>query len=63
MDYAFLVRGRTGANGTAVLSLAADPADPAARSIRISTTVTPLEGGWARLESFLGTGYGQTVGR
>jgi hypothetical protein len=32
------------------------------KAISIRTTLTPLEGGWARLESFSGKGYGQTVG-
>lgn len=42
-----------------VLSLAGAPASNA---IKIKTTITPLEGGWARLESFSGTGYGQRLG-
>jgi hypothetical protein len=47
---------------TAVLSLSADPGDPAAKAIKIRTTITPMEGGWARLESLSGRGYGQTLG-
>lgn len=61
VDYAFTVQG--GMSGTkAVLSLAGDPADPAARAIRIRTSITPLAGGWARLEAFAGRGYGQVIG-
>jgi len=55
------VKGKTGANSTAVLGLAGDKADPAAKAIKIKATITPLEGGWARLEAFTGKGYGQTV--
>lgn len=36
-------------------------ADPAAKATKIRTTITPLEGGWARIETFSGKGYGQTV--
>ena len=54
--------GKAGANNTAVLALTDDPSDPAAKPITIKTTITPLEGGWARIESFSGKGYGQTVG-
>lgn len=63
VEHEFLVRGRTGAHDTAVLTLSGDPADPASAAISIRTTFTPLEGSWARLESFAGRGYGQTVGR
>jgi Mg-chelatase subunit ChlD len=45
----------------AVLRLAGVVATAAGGRIRIETTVTPLEGGWARLDSFRGRGYGQTV--
>jgi hypothetical protein len=62
VKHTFVVRGKTGANNTAVLSLAGDPSDPAAAAIKIKTTITPLEGGWARIESFAGRGYGQAVG-
>ena len=31
--------------------------------IRITTTITPLERGWARLESVSGKAYGQTVAK
>jgi hypothetical protein len=61
MACAFRVEGRKGANGTAVLSLAGDQSDPAARTFRVRTTITPLEGGWARLESFSAQGYGQAL--
>ena len=57
----FVVRGRTGADNTAVLSLTGDPSDPTSKAIAIKTTITPLEGGWARLESFSARGYGQTI--
>jgi hypothetical protein len=59
--YVCEVQGRT-RGGNAVLSLAGYPAGPAARGGGIRTTITPLEGGWARLESFSGRGYGQVVG-
>jgi len=62
VDYACTAKGKTGMNGTAVLSLAGDKADPAAKAIKIKATITPLEGGWARVESFSGKGYGQSVG-
>jgi RHS repeat-associated protein len=61
VDYDYVVRGKGGAGGTAVLTLAGDPADPAAKSIKIRTTITPLEGGWARIEAFSGKGFGQTL--
>jgi hypothetical protein len=62
VKHTFVVRGKTGANNTAVLSLAGDPSNPAAKAITVKTTITPLEGGQARIESFAGRGYGQTVG-
>jgi hypothetical protein len=59
--HTFVVQGR--AKGTtAMLVLSGDPADPAAQDLRIRTTITPLEGAWARPESLTGKGYGQTVG-
>jgi hypothetical protein len=61
VDYPFTVKGKTGANSTAVLSLAGDKSDPAAQAIKIKATITPLEGGWARMEAFSGKGYGQAV--
>jgi hypothetical protein len=61
VKHTLVVRGRT-AGETAVLSLSGDPSDPAAQAIRINTILTPLEGNWARLESFTGKGYGQTLG-
>jgi hypothetical protein len=45
-----------------VLSLAGDLSDPAAAALSLSTTITPLEGGWARLANSSGTGYGQKIG-
>ncbi len=62
VKHSFVVRGRTGANNKAALTLAGDPANPASKAISIRTTLTPLEGGWATLESFSGKGYGQVVG-
>jgi hypothetical protein len=56
------VRGKIGSSNTAVLTLSGSPSDPASKAIAIKTTVTPLEGGWARLESFAGRGYGQALG-
>jgi hypothetical protein len=61
VDYGFTVKGRTGANNTAVLTLMGDPLDPAAKAIRIRTTITPMEGGWAEIESFVGKGWGHAV--
>jgi hypothetical protein len=61
VDCIFLVKGKTGPNSTAILSLAGDPANPTAKAIKIKTTITPLEGGWARIERFFAKGYGQTV--
>ena len=46
----------------ASLTLAGDPANPGAKAIAIRTTLTPIEGGWARIESFSGRGYGQVIG-
>jgi hypothetical protein len=62
VKHTFVVRGKTGANSTAVLTLSGSPSDPASKPIAIKTTITPLEGGWARIESFSGRGYGQAVG-
>jgi len=59
-EYSFEVRGMA-TDQAAVLALAGDPADPAARGIRIRTTITPLEGGQATLDVFSGTGYGQAL--
>jgi len=55
------VKGKTGAGNTALLTLAGDKANPAAKAIKIKTTITPLEGGWATLDAFSGKGYGQTL--
>jgi hypothetical protein len=61
VDHAFAVKGRTGADNTAVLTLTGDKADPAAKATKIRATVTPLEGGWARIGAFTGKGWGQAV--
>jgi hypothetical protein len=60
-DHAFVVKGKAGAGGTAVLSLAGAAADPAAKAIKIKAMVTPLAGRWAELEALAGRGYGQTL--
>lgn len=57
----FLVAGRAGALQAAQVSLTGIGGDPAARTVRIRTRITPLEGGWARIDAFSGTGYGQTL--
>jgi hypothetical protein len=44
-----------------MLTLGGDKADSASQPIHFKTTLTPLEGGWARLEGFAGKGYGQTI--
>jgi formylglycine-generating enzyme required for sulfatase activity len=62
VKHTFLVRGKAGANNTAILTLSGSPTHPASRAITIKTTITTLEGGWARLESFSGKGYGQVIG-
>ena len=62
VKHRFVVKGRTGANHTAALTLAGDPSDPALKAISIRTTLTPLESVGARIESFSGRGYGQTLG-
>jgi C1A family cysteine protease len=59
-DYDYVVKGKL-AGQTAVLSLAGAVSDPAAKGIKIKTTVRPLEGGWAALQSFSAKGYGQTL--
>jgi VWFA-related protein len=59
-DYLFVVRGRI-AGQTVVATLVGHPSDVAAKGIEISTTLTPLEGGWARLNAFSGKGYGQLL--
>ena len=62
VSHSFLVRGRS-VGQRALLSLAGAPTDPAAKAIAIRTTVTPMVGGWARLEALLGSGYGQVLRR
>jgi len=55
-----MVKGKV--DGQAVLaSLAADPTDPLAKGLKIKASLTPLQGGWARLEAFSAKGYGQTL--
>ena len=44
-----------------LLTLAGDNADPAAKAIKINTTVAPLEGGWTRLKALSARSYGQTL--
>jgi len=61
VERGLVVKGKAGANGTALLALAGDKSDPAAKAIRIKATISPLEGGWARVETFSGKGYGQAV--
>lgn len=60
--HSLVVKGRTAGGSAAALSLTGDPSDPAAKAIRIRTTITPLEGSQARLEAFSGKGYGQSLG-
>ena len=55
-------RPRAGTSKSAVLTLAGDRTDPADQAIQINTTITPLEGGWARIESFSAKGDGQAMG-
>ena len=62
VDYDYVVKGRAGAESTAVLSLSGAATDPLAKAITIRTAITPLEGGWARMESLSAKGYGHTVG-
>jgi hypothetical protein len=62
VKHAFVVRGKTGARNTAILSLAGDPSDPDAGAISFRTTITPTPDGWAIPESLSGKGYGQAVG-
>jgi hypothetical protein len=59
--HACVVRGKTAANNTAALTLTGHPAGPEARGIRIRTIITPLEGGWARIEALNGKAYGQAL--
>jgi len=61
VQHSFSVNGRTGAHDTAVLTLSGDPADPASKALAIRATITPLEGGWAWIESSALKGYGQVV--
>jgi hypothetical protein len=56
----YLAKGKPAGEAVA-LSLAADPADPAAKGIRIKAPALPLEGGWAALQSCSLKGYGQTL--
>jgi sugar lactone lactonase YvrE len=61
VDYAYAVQGKRVAT-SAVLSLAGDPADPAAKAFQIRTTLAPLANGAARPHGFSGKGYGQSLG-
>jgi hypothetical protein len=58
--FAYRVKGKL-KDTAAVLSLAAEPADPAAKAISLKTTVLPREGGGATLQAFSGSGYGQSL--
>jgi hypothetical protein len=60
VDYDYVIKGKI-AGQTAALSLAGAPTDPAAKAIKIKTTITPIEGGWARLNTFSAKGYGQSL--
>jgi hypothetical protein len=60
VHYAFAVQGRIRGAET-LLTLDGAPANPAARAIGIRTTITPLDGGSARLERLSGRGYGQAL--
>jgi RHS repeat-associated protein len=60
VSHSFAVRGRS-VGQAAVLNLAGAPDDPAATAMGIRTTVTPMVGGWARLDALLGSGYGQVL--
>ena len=60
VGYAYAVRGKATGQVT-VLSLAGDPTDPLAKAVRIRVGITPLAGGWARLEMLAGSGYGQAL--
>jgi hypothetical protein len=57
---AYLVNGKK-VGTTAVLSLVGDATDPLSRASKIRAIITPLEGGWARLESFSDRSYGQSL--
>jgi hypothetical protein len=57
-DYDYVIKGKV-AGQTAVLSLAGAATDPAAKGIKIKTTITPLEGAWGRLNALSAKGYGQ----
>jgi hypothetical protein len=60
VEYAYLAAGRSAGQGV-VLSLVGAPGDSGARAIRMRVSITPLAGGWARLEGVSGGGYGQTL--
>lgn len=60
-EYLFTAAGRAAAGQDLVLRLSGAPTDPAAKAIRIKSTVSPLEAGWARLEGSSATGYGQSL--
>jgi hypothetical protein len=56
----YRVQGRA-VGRTAVLSLTGAPGDPAARGMRIQTTIIPLEGGKATVVGLSGRAYGQAL--
>jgi RHS repeat-associated protein len=60
VTHAYVVKGKR-AGTSAVLSLTGTPANPASKAIKIRATITPLEGGSARLESLSLQGYGQSL--
>jgi hypothetical protein len=58
--YGFAAAGYS-RQGRVALRLIPDSDNLAARSVRITTTITPLIGGWAALQSFRAEGYGQAL--
>jgi hypothetical protein len=62
VSHRFSVTGRTAAGNPAALSLTGAPSDPGAKALRITATITPQEGGSARIDSLSGKGYGQRIG-
>ena len=60
VDVLFTAKGRSSGQAL-VLSLSAASSDPAAKGMRIRTTMTPLDDEWARLDAFSATGYGQAL--
>jgi hypothetical protein len=60
VEHPFAVGGRA-VGQTLGLKLTGEGLGPAARGIRIKARVTPQEGGWAGLDAFAATAYGQTL--